>query len=545
MPLGEILIRRDGVVRRELAFVPPLVGVDVVERRGVLQPRRLRPVGRKRDSRPRRLRRQLLLTDVVVQPAAVLADAARQHQPDDAGAVDQVVVVPVVDARPDDDAALPLGLRRRRRPLAGELDHRRPVDAGVLLLPSGGVDLLRVVVVGGVLACQSPAHPELRHQQVVDGGNQDLAVGRVQPLCRHAAQLLAVTCEVEERDLRDLVVAVEKRENRIDLLPVDAVLQFQIPLPFLRLPPVTHRALRHARLARRGVPHEELPVAVLNVGVALEAVGADQPAGNVLSVAFLEFHQEGRIGVALGVVEEVGRLLLGVELLENHVVDRHPEGAVLPRVQGDPPVGELRDLAEVGRQHHQLRPAVPRLGHEVHIGRAGHVQVGAHHAEVLAVVPVGAFRHVRLLAPDLRRGIRQVGVPIVEAQVHPAEELQEPRPAGVAQHRHGWNGREADDAIGTVRLCRMQAGSRDDLQDLVPRGPPEPALAARLAELLALPRVGLNGRPGVDGVGVMRLRLAPQVLKRAAEVGVLHPERAVEVPRERDAALTTTRLVRW
>ena len=48
-------------------LIAPLVGVDVVERRRVLEPRGLRPVERARDGGPRRDRRELLLADVVVE----------------------------------------------------------------------------------------------------------------------------------------------------------------------------------------------------------------------------------------------------------------------------------------------------------------------------------------------------------------------------------------------------------------------------------------------------------------------------------------------
>ena len=127
------------VVGREAALVAPLVGVDVVEGRRVLLARRHAPVGGEGDRAPGSLVDQLLLPDVVGQPAAVDADAAGQHQRDDAGAVEQVVVIPVVGAGADDDQVLAVGLLGVLAPLAGKVDQRIAVDAGVLLLPGGRI----------------------------------------------------------------------------------------------------------------------------------------------------------------------------------------------------------------------------------------------------------------------------------------------------------------------------------------------------------------------------------------------------------------------
>ena len=110
--------------------------------------------------------------DVVRQPAAVHAHAAAEHQRVDAGAVHQVVVVPVVDAGADDDRALAAGEPRGLAPLAREADQRVAAHAGVLLRPRRRVGRVLVVVVRRVVARQAARHAVLRHQQVVDGGRR-------------------------------------------------------------------------------------------------------------------------------------------------------------------------------------------------------------------------------------------------------------------------------------------------------------------------------------------------------------------------------------
>ena len=91
-----------------------------------------------------------------------------------------------------------------------------------------------------------------------------------------------------------------------------------------------------------------------------------------------------------------------VELLQDDVVHRQPEGGVLAGVDGHPLVGVLGRHAEVGAEHHQLGAVVAGLGGEVDVRGAGHAEVRAHRDDELGVVPVGALGHVGLLAPDLR-----------------------------------------------------------------------------------------------------------------------------------------------
>ena len=81
------------------------------------------------------------------QAAAVHSHAAAQHQRIDRRPVHQVVVVPVVDARADDDGALALGEPRRLAPLPRETDQRIAAHARVLLLPCRREGRVLIVVV--------------------------------------------------------------------------------------------------------------------------------------------------------------------------------------------------------------------------------------------------------------------------------------------------------------------------------------------------------------------------------------------------------------
>jgi len=378
--LGErfgVGLRRNGVVVGEFLLVTPLVAVHVVPARCVLKARARVPVPAHRDGAPRLHRRELFLADVVRESAAVGANAPAKDERVDAGAVHQVGVVPVVDAGADDDRAAAVGLLGGDAPLACEADQFLAADAGEALRPRGGVDGVLVVVVLGVVALESARHAVLRHEQVVDGGDGDrAAIGRLEPANGDAARDAAALGEVVQVDLFDAVARVEEGERGIDFRPVHAVLELEVPLALLLLPAVPHRAQRHLRALVALVPHEELPVAVFFLGVVRQAIRAEHLPRLPDAVVLGQFDEEGAVGVLLGVVDEVGRLLLVVELLQEHMVDCHPPCAVLSRVAGHPGVRVFRDLAEVGGEDPHLRAVGARLGGEVHVRRAGHVEVG-------------------------------------------------------------------------------------------------------------------------------------------------------------------------
>ncbi len=209
----------------------------------------------------------------------------------------------------------------------------------------------------------------------------------------------------------------------------------------------------------------------------------------------------------------------------------------------EPGVGELGRYGEVRRHHHHLGAAVARLGQVVGVRGAGHRDVGAAKDDVGCVVPVRRLVHVGLLAPDLRGGRGKVAVPVVEAHGDAAEELQEARSRRIADHRHGGNGGKSDDAVRAVLLRGVDVGGGDDLGHGIPVAAPETTHAALAGVGGAFLLVLYDASPGVHRVGVKLSRLGPAVEQRAAQVGVLDPQGAVEVPGEGDAARAAAGLV--
>ena len=192
--------------------------------------------------------------------------------------------------------------------------------------------------------------------------------------------------------------------------------------------------------------------------------------GHMAAVALLEQHQHGHVGVAAHVVAEVVRGAGQVEFLQDHMAHGHGQRGVGALLGRQPDVAELDHFAEVAGHGYGLGALVADLGVEVRVGRAGLRHVRAPDHQVGGVVPVGRFRHVGLFAPDLRAGRRQVAVPVVEAQAGAAQEAQVARAGRVADHGHGRDRREADQAVGAELLDGVGIGGGDDLGGRVPVG---------------------------------------------------------------------------
>ena len=334
------LRRRHRVVVDEGALVTPLVTVHVVPARRVLQPRGRQPVAREGDRCPRLHRRKLFLTDVMPEAAPRHADASAEQQRMDRGPIRQIGVVPVVDAGADEDQALAPSAFGGGAPFPREPRQRLAAHAGVLFRPGRRVRR-NIVVAGGVFPGKPARDAVLRHHQVVRRRHRgDGAVGQYEPLRGHPAHEGTTGCKVVEGDMCDLVRRAEERERRRDRGAVHLVFELQIPLALDVAPPRADAADWQPRHTGRLIPHQELPVAVLDVGILGEAAGAQQLSGSELTLVPCQFDQERRIRELAAVVQEVGHLALVMEFLEQQAVDRHPPGAVLAGVHGHPFVAE-------------------------------------------------------------------------------------------------------------------------------------------------------------------------------------------------------------
>ena len=222
---------------------------------------------------------------------------------------------------------------------------------------------------------------------------------------------------------------------------------------------------------------------------------------------------------------------------------RHRHRAVRSRLGGQPGVGELRVVGVVRGDHHDLLALVAGLGHPVRVRSAGDRDVGAPHQQVGGVPPVARLRHVGLVAEHLRRGHRQVGVPVVERRHRAADQLDEPRTDRVAHHRHRRDRGETRDAVRPVGPDGVHVRRGDHLHRLVPGDPHVTALAARGLVTAALVRIGADLRPGLHRIAEAGLRLPVHLHQHAARVGVAHPGGRIGVPGERRAARAAPRLV--
>ena len=541
------------------AVVAPLVGVEVEVRGRVHLPAGDAPVGGAAERADGGEGSHLLGADVVVEAAAVAPHAAGEDAHHGFRSVDErSALVPVEDARAGDEHASALRLLGGVGPLARYAQHQVAVDAGLLFLPGRRERLGGVVVVLRVGAGEAARHAELGQQQVVGGGDAHGPVlGRDHPgryaahvrAGRHALALGRAELDVEgvgevgEGDARLHPVAVHQGEGGFERLGVDGVLELEVPPaggPLL--PTETERAAGKTDAAA-GVEERELPVTVLLVLVVAQVGGAQEAAGDEVAVFIVEPHQERQVGVLRDVRQEVCGALVDVELLQDHVDAREQEGGVGAGADGHPEVGELGDVGVVGREVDDLAAVVLVLRGEVRVGRARHREVRAHHDPVGALVPVGRLPYVGLVAPDHRHDVREVVVPLVEAQHGAAEQVRQPLPREEADHAHGRDGRERRQVVGAVALDGVDLGGGDDLGGLVPGAPAPTGLAAGGAVRLGSLRVLDDGRPRLDRAFAGGAFLPVEVEQHAAHVRVLGPHGRVRIPGRRDATLATARFV--
>ena len=170
-------------------------------------------------------------------------------------------------------------------------------------------------------------------------------------------------------------------------------------------------------------------------------------------------------------------------------------------------------------------------------------QVRAPDHQIARVPPITGLRHIRLIPERLRRRRRQIRVPVIERQDHPADQRQEPRPGRIRRHRHRRDRREPHHPIRAVALDRVHMRRRDQLRHLIPRRADEPALPALALVPPRALRVIDDLRPRVHRIAQPRSRLAEHLDQTPAHIRVAQPQRRVRVPRERRPPRTTTRLV--
>ena len=535
------LICRRNRIRLDL-ITAPLIRRKVVERGGVEQLRRTLPVRAAHNARPALIRTELLLSDVVRPAAAVAPLAAREEQEVDDRAVDGIRVEPVVDATAHDNHGSPVRLDGVIRDLACRLDDEIGRNARVLLLPCGRIR--RVVLVRAcALAADAAVNRIVREREVVDRRDEHLAVRRLHAAHRQCARQCAfpaVVAEVRQLHLNRPRLVIPDGETRADLRARVAVLLADVPL-LLRRPTLAERAVRNDDLARLVVHHVVAEVRVLLV-TSHVARGEHTP-GDICAVLFLlDTHEEREVRILPRVLKEERRCFINVVFLEDDVPHRHRHRGVAADLERDPRIREHRGLGVVGRNRHNLCALVAHLRHKVCVRRARERYVRAPRDEVARIVPVARLGHVRLLAPDLRARGRQIGIPVVEREADAAHQLHEADARRIAQHRHRGDDGEAEDAVRTVGVRRVEHGRSDQLADLLPVRAHKAAHAACLLILLLLCGIGSNALPCLVRVRMRRTRLTPKSREFPAHIRVLHAVRTVEIPRERCSTRAAARL---
>jgi len=189
---------------------------------------------------------------------------------------------------------------------------------------------------------------------------------------------------------------------------------------------------------------------------------------------------------------------------------------------------------------------MPRFDQKMGVRRPGHKDIGADRGDEFGMIPIGTLGHIGLFAPNLRRGGRQIAIPVVEGKGDSTHELTKTGSGRIAQHGHGGNGGESGDAIRAVATKGVEIGRRHDGIHFRPTGAAESALAT--GSLVALAGFGVTDDrgPSLDGIfGVFFSRLAPEIEKCSADEGIFDPDRTVNIPGIGNAALAAPGFIGW
>ena len=146
--------------------------------------------------------------------------------------------------------------------------------------------------------------------------------------------------------------------------------------------------------------------------------------------------------------------------------------------RGQPLIANLGDFCVIGGDRYRFGAFVTDFGEEVGVWRTGLRNVGTPGDNIRGVVPVSGFRHVRLLAPGLRRGRWQIAIPVVEAQTYAADKRQIARTGCIRHHRHRRDWREADNTVRAESFGGIHVRCRDQLIHFLPAGTHETAASA-------------------------------------------------------------------
>ncbi len=528
-----------------VCVVAPLVGVRIPVGGTRHLPRRTHPVRCHRHRLKPGERTHLFLTDVMGPATAVASHRAGQHQQREHRPVNGVTVEPLTDPAAHDDHGPATGFLRAAGEFLGDADGLCGRHAGDRLLPRWGVLLRRVVVAGGPFAGQSrPSHPVLGEHEVENGAHQVLTDAAHRDTARHRGALAVDGVEAGQVHQRGVTIAVgvvrvshgERRHQAAEI---------EVPLPDAVLAVAeAQRAMGHRHRAGGLVQHRRLERRVLGVPGGLAQVRRREVLPRHQHVAALfQLDQERQVGIAAREVGEERNLLLHIAFREDDVAHRHRQRPVGAGRARHPLVGELGVVGVVGAHGHHLGAAVARLGHPVRVGGPGDRHVGTPHHQIRCVPPVPGFGHIGLIAEHLRRGHRQIGVPVVERRHGGADQLEEPRAGGVGDHGHRRDGRESCDPVGAVGLDGVHVGGGDQFGGLGPGDANQSALAAGLLVAPATLGIGLDVGPGEHGIVEPRLGLPVHLDQHTPGVGIAHPGGRIAVPGERSPAGAPARLV--
>ena len=258
--------------------------------------------------------------------------------------------------------------------------------------------------------------------------------------------------------------------------------------------------------------------------------GPQKTAGQVLLAVPFQNHQKRQIREGFGIIDKIRHLTIEIKFFQNHIRHGHGQGPIGAGFGRQPGIGEFYIFRVVRRHGRHLGSPVTGFGVKVGIGAAGHGQIGAPDDHVACIVPIRTFGHIGLLAPNLGGGRRQIAIPVVKTDHGGTDQRKKAGTGGIADHGHGRDRCEAEDAVRAILFDGVNQGGCDQRCSFIPIRPHEPALPSLALEDFQPYRVFRNTPPGCHGIGMLCQGSPPQAQQGRANVGIAGPDRAVGIP---------------
>src|SRR3972149_5451012 len=266
----------------------------------------------------------------------------------------------------------------------------------------------------------------MSNKEVKYGSNRDLTLFCLYIFERHLPLVDLTGVKFIKCTLECSIFTINKGQRRVKHLSGLLFLYHGIPLTLTLMPlwiTETHTSIDYPCLVVLCIPHGKLPVRVISLGILLHITCPEKTSALIPVLCLTEFNKVWKVSVLFHIINEIRHLTVNIELLRYDMIDSHPECTVRSCLNRNPEVCILGYLCIIRRTDYHFSAADTEFGDIVTISSPGPVRRSTGNNNITCVIPVSALTDICLLTPNLRMGIWQVCVVVIETQTYTTHKL--------------------------------------------------------------------------------------------------------------------------